>query len=302
MADRFRIHAPLEVDGWEIIDALEEYTLFDEFADRIETATGLLYEGQSLWREHLKGGEWSSEAGQTIVEVRRLACNIHQRFGGSTSDLATCIRWAVGAASTVTDSQCVAALAMDRVCWAVETLAGWLADFDSGLYGVSEADTRALADESPMAFGELVETLRGEFVGTEVHVRERVADLLGTARHYMTLAEIYATPLLSTEARTALVQTIMAKELPTALQEEKRQRASRGGKKGSKTKMEEAAKNAKTMCDVARQIRSQNPDITNADLVKQLADRGSGASEPTVRAYLRTEGLYPPPRQPKKTF
>lgn len=196
MSNRFRVATPLDVDGWEITEALENYALFDEFAERLDTAIDLLHEGQALWRDHLKDGQWSSEATQTVAEVRRLAYNIRQRFDGASSDLATCIRWAVSAGSTVTDSQCVAALAMDRACWAIEALAAWLEGIDQRLAGCVNG-VGALTPASEGLRTALVQSVRDNQTVLEMETRERVADLLGEARHYMTIAQVYASPLIS---------------------------------------------------------------------------------------------------------
>ena len=261
MADRLRIAAPLEVDGWEIIEALEEHALFDEFAERIDTAIGLLHEGQALWREHLKDGEWSSEAGHTVAEVRRLAYNIRQRIERDSSDLAPCIRWAVGASSTVTDSQCVAALAMDRACWALETLARWLADFDSDLHGVSSPDVRALLEESPTAFAGLVETLRGDCAQSEMETRERVADLLGTSRHYMTIAEMYASPVLSTTEKARISAA-----------------ASRAGRCSATARQQATEERNARICAAAHRMLANG--VSARDIVGKIAGSAAAEKEP----------------------
>ncbi|MFU4908335.1 hypothetical protein ACM7ZU_12400 [Pseudomonas aeruginosa] len=208
MDNRLYLNAPLEIEGWEIVETLEHLTLFCEFRERIEDALELIQFGQKHWQGHMHhDGEWSVLAMQTVAEVRCLAYNIWQSFQRSSDDLARCIRWSVGlssADSSVTDSQCVAALAMDRACRAIETLARWLEGFDAELYGTNPGVVAALAEEAPDHFEELLTALRQEGAMEEMEARESAADLLGTARHYMTLADVYASPLLSSTEKVRI--------------------------------------------------------------------------------------------------
>ncbi|PCR98008.1 hypothetical protein CP336_05370 [Pseudomonas fluorescens] len=203
MSNRFYLSAPLDIDDWEVVEALEHLALYDEFAERINDALQLIREGQQHWANHQQDGEWSAEAFRVVAEVRRLSPSIRQRFDRSQDDLPRCIRWAVGESSEsgVTDSQYVAALAIDRACRVVEILGRWLTDFDADLYAGSRVELSALAHKEPVIFAAFLSEVRREQAQLEIEARENVADLMGAARYYTTLASVYASPLLSSSEK-----------------------------------------------------------------------------------------------------
>lgn len=279
MSDRFRVATPLDVDGWEITEALENYALFDEFAERLDTAIDLLHEGQALWRDHLKDGQWSSEATQTVAEVRRLAYNIRQRFDGASGDLATCIRWAVSAGSTVTDSQCVAALAMDRACWAIEAMSAWLGGIDQRLVGCANG-LGALTPASEGLRTALVQLVRDNQAVFEMETRERVADLLGEARHYMTIAQVYASPLMSAMDKARISAA-----------------ASKAGRLSAAVRQEGKSERDRRICAAARRMLAS--DVPSRDVVGKIANSAVAEKEPggdklstkQLRSILRAGGV-----------
>lgn len=296
MSGSLYIGVPLGIDGWEIIESLEHFTLFGEYRSGIEDAIRLLQEGQGCWQSHLsEDGEWSEAALQSVAEVRRLSFNIWQNYQRYGDDLARSIRWSVGinTESGVTDRQCVAALAMDRACRAIEVLTNWLADFDTELYAGSPDDVTALANESPALFRRFVEEVRHEHAPAECHARESSASLLSAAQGVLHLASMCDRQHMGATELTSLISEAVETALPRALREKHQQRASRGGKRGSETKRSEAAVAAGKTCETAREIKRTENNLTDSELVKLLADRLI-LSEPTVRTHLRTEGLYPP--------
>jgi hypothetical protein len=197
------LNAPLDIDDWEVVEALEHLALYDEFAERLYDALQLIREGQQHWSNHQQDGEWSTESFRVMAQVRRLSPNIRQRFDRSQDDLPRCIRWTVGQSSEsgITDSQYVAALAIDRACRAVEVLGRWLADFDADLYAGSRVELSALAQNEPVRFAAFLSEVRREQAPLEIEARENVADLMGAARYYATLASVYASPLLSSSEK-----------------------------------------------------------------------------------------------------
>ncbi|WP_207867133.1 hypothetical protein [Pseudomonas sp. 58(2021)] len=206
LKEKFYLSAPLDIEGWEVAEMFEGFTLYDEFSYRIDDALELIRQGQEHWGSHQQHGEWSVESVRVLTNVRRLASNISQQFERSTDDLPRCISWTIGESSNsnITDSQFIAALAIDRACRAIETLERWLRGFDTDLSSGNLELLPALIAEIPEDFAALVEELRHEQAYLEIETRENVADLTGTARHYMTLANIYASPVLSTADRARI--------------------------------------------------------------------------------------------------
>lgn len=209
MDREFYLSSPLNTEGWEIIETFERFTLYDEFAERIDAALELIQEGREHWAIHFSDGEWSAESIRVMADVRRLSYNIHQQFERSRDDLPRCIRWTVGESSrpAITDSQYIAALAIDRACRVIETLERWLSGFDKNLCAGNFENLAALIADASDDFMELVEEVRRDQPHLEIEAREAAADLMGTARYYMTLANVYASPLLSSADKIRISAT-----------------------------------------------------------------------------------------------
>lgn len=204
MSNRLYLSAPLDVEGWESIEALEYVTLYEEFAERINDLVEFIREGERHWASHQnEDGEWTEDAIRILGEVRRRSSSIHQRIALFDDDLAHAIRWVIGelSASTVADSQIVAALAIDSACRAVETLGCWLADVDEDLYAIGREHVTILAEDDPNGFIDFLTELRSDQPLREIETRETVADLHGASRYYLTLARMYASPLLSSSEK-----------------------------------------------------------------------------------------------------
>jgi hypothetical protein len=196
---KFYLSAPLNIEGWEIVETFERFTLYDEFAERIDGALELILEGQEHWASHLADGEWSEVSTRVLANVRRLSYNIRQQFKRSGDDLPRCIRWTIGesSGSAITDSQFIAALAIDHACRVIETLERWLSGVDEDLCAGDFDSLKALSANASDDFVEAVKEVRREHALLEIEARETAADLMGSARYYMTLANVYASPLLS---------------------------------------------------------------------------------------------------------
>lgn len=199
MNKKFYLSAPLNIEQWEIVETFERFTLCDEFGDRIEDALELIREGQEHWSSHLTDGEWSVESVRVLANARRLSYNIRQQFERSRDDLPRCIQSAVGESSNtaITDGQYIAALALDLACRSIETLERWLSGFDEDLCGGNYENLAALIADPSDDFSTFVEEVRHDQSHLEIEAREAAADLLGKARYYMTLADVYCSPLLS---------------------------------------------------------------------------------------------------------
>ncbi|MCU0118581.1 hypothetical protein N8H74_09980 [Pseudomonas sp. B2M1-30] len=209
MDREFYLSSPLNIEGWEIVETFERFTLYDEFAERIDAALELIQEGQEHWASHLSDGEWSAESIRVMADVRRLSYHIRKQFERSRDDLPRCIRWTIGESShpATTDSQYIAALAIDRACRVIETLERWLSGFDKDLCAGNFENLAALIADASDDFMELVEEVRHEQPHLEIEAREAAADLMGTARYYMTLANVYASPLLSSADKIRISAT-----------------------------------------------------------------------------------------------
>ena len=177
MTNRLYLASPLEIEEWEIVEHLEQYTLYDEFAERVEKATRLLEQGKAYWKEHRsEEGQWSPAAVETVANIRFRAYNIRQGSERYDLHLADCIRSSLGGApsESISDAQLVAAMAMDRACWAIENLARWFADFEKDLCDTTRRLASLNQPEGVMAMCRQIWLLR------EVEHRETTADYRAT--------------------------------------------------------------------------------------------------------------------------
>ena len=275
MSNRFYLSAPLDIDGWRNIDALEHLALYEEFAERIDAAVELILEGEQHWANHQDdAGEWSADAVRILGEVRRRSYNIHQRIGLFQDDLACTIRWIIGdlSVSAVTDCQYVAALAIDRACRAIEVLGHWLRDVHEDLYACGPEDVIALAEDYPDSFDVLLSEVRQERVQLEIEARESAADLIGAARHYMTLARVYASPLLSNSEKIRISAT-----------------ARKAGNNSAAIRREATADRNQSICSHARRLLSDGR--SEREIVGIIAGTDSALKTPGGAAKLSTKQI-----------
>ncbi|WDG47194.1 hypothetical protein [Pseudomonas chlororaphis] len=275
MSNRFYLSAPLDIDDWGNIYDLEHLALYEEFAERIDAAVELIREGKQHWANHQDDiGEWSADAVRILGEVRRHSYNIHQRIGLFQDDLASTIRWIIGelSVSAVTDCQYVAALAIDRACRAIEVLGHWLRDVHEDLYACDPEDVIALAEDYPDSFDVLLSEVRQERVQLEIEARESAADLIGSARHYMTLARVYASPVLSSNEKMRISAN-----------------ASKGGNSSAAVRQEANTGRDEDICKYGRRLRDTGRTKTEAlDAILQsnAALKSPGGSEKLSRKQL----------------
>lgn len=286
MNDRLYLGSPLGIEGWEVIERLEGFALFEEFRERLEDALAVIHEGQALWADHLDSdGVWSEQALCAVADVRRQATSILQRLPDPMADFATSIRWSVRWSADVnaTDAQCVAALALDRACRAIETLAAWLADFDADLGGDSSELLSELAKEAPQEFAVFLADARLRGALAEVEARERAADLLGVARHYMTLARVYESPLMSSQEKSRISAA-----------------ASKAGRHSAEVRQGAAADRNKAICAHGRRLLQDGRaerDLVGIILGTDSALKSPGGQEKLsakqIRNILRLGGVIP---------
>lgn len=275
MSNKFYLNVPLDLEGWESVEALEHLTLYEEFSERIDNLVELIREGQQHWADHQDdAGEWSADAIRVLGEVRRRSLNIHQRIGLSQEDLAQTVRWVVGelSASSVTDCQYAAALALDRACRAIEILGRWLRDVDDDLYAGGRANVNALAEDDPSRFSVLLRDIRQEYAHLEIEARESAADLMGAARHYMTLARVYASPLLSNSEKIRISTT-----------------ARKAGNSSAAIRREATADRNQSICSHA--TRLLNDGRSEREIVGIIASTDSAIKAPGRAAKLSTKQI-----------
>lgn len=206
MSKKFYLSAPLDIEGSEVVEALERFTLYDEFSERIDDALELIRQGQEHWASHQADGEWSAEATRVQAKVRQLSSNIRNQFQRDEDDLPRCIRWVIGESQNlaISDSQYIAALAIDRACRVIETFERWMSGFDTDLCAGDFETLPALIREASDELADFFEDVRHEQARLEIEARETSAELAGFARYYMTLANVYASPLLSNTEKTRI--------------------------------------------------------------------------------------------------
>lgn len=309
MSEHLYIAAPLDVDGWEVIECLESHTLFGEFAERVDDALSLLREGQSHWREHQTAdGEWSATAVDTVGEVRRRAYNIRQSFQ-RYGDLAACIRSSIGNSGElgISDAQYVAALAMDRACWVIESLASWLSDFDGALYSVRPDLVELIAENDPDGFADLLARRRAECAQGEIDTRECVADYFGEARRYMSQADEIAQKAeaehLSKIARNDLSRLQAdLEERATAAKARVTERARELGKSSAEVRKNNVAERNGKICKAAlRGIRARRTrtEVESDIHASELAEKIPGSADDrkitkkTIQNILKAGGIKP---------
>ena len=270
----FYLSAPLEIEGWEIVETFERFTLYDEFADRIDEALELIRQGQEQWASHQTDGEWSAESVRVLANVRRLSYNISQQFERSSDDLPRCIHWTIGESSNsaITDSQYIAALAIDRACRLIETLERWLRDFDTDLCGGNSESLTSLIDAASYDLADLVNEVRHQQSRLEMEIRESAAELMGSARYYTTIADVYASPLLSRDDKIRISAS-----------------ARRAGKSSAAVRREAIVDRNRSICAHAKRLLSDGR--SERDIVGTIVGTNSALKTPGGNVKLSTKQI-----------
>lgn len=186
------ISAPLDVEGWEVVESLEDYALYPEYAARIDECLQLIADGQAFWQPYRNAttidddGSWQPGVEHAISEVRRLAYNIRQlaeRYGG---DLAGHIRSSIYAQrDDISDSAYVAAMGIDRACWAIQRISRWLVEFEAELVSDWGPYLKATLAERPDLYEKRINQTRCDCAISEGETMESVAEFTGAARRYI---------------------------------------------------------------------------------------------------------------------
>lgn len=264
MSNRFYLGAPIDADGWANLETLRYASLYNEFAERIEDIIELIRDGEQHWADHRNDeGEWSADALRVLGAVRRHSYNIHQRIELFQDDVAHTIRYIIGdlSVSSVTDSQYVAALTIDRGCLAIEELARWLRDVDDSLYVGGRANVIALFNDHPKSYKALLQEIRSELFPLEVEARESVANLIGAGRQYLILARVYASPTLSGREK-ALISA----------------KASKGGKGSGVSRNEANLSRDENICRYGRRLRDSGR--TKSEALDAILQTNAALKEP----------------------
>jgi hypothetical protein len=264
MSNRFYLGAPIDADGWANLETLKYASLYSEFEERIEDIIELIRDGEQHWADHRNDeGEWSADALRVLGAVRQHSHNIHQRIGLFQDDVAHTIRYMIGdlSVSSVSDSQYVAALTIDRGCRAIEELARWLREVDDSLYVGGRASVFALFNDHPKSYKALLQEIRSELFPLEIEARESVANLIGAGRQYLILARVYASPVLSSSEKSR----IFAK-------------ASKGGKGSGVSRNETNLSRDENICRYGRRLRDSGR--TKSEALDAILQTNAALKEP----------------------
>lgn len=282
MSERLLITSPLEVDGWEVIESLEELSLFefDGYRDLSNDAIALLNEVQSMWREHQNAdGEWPEHATSTASDVLRLAYNIrqgYQRYGDPLSDR---IRSSIGlhSGSPISDGQLEGAMAMASACLALRVLGNWLEVFEIELYRVRPDLVARIESQDKQGFTQLIERRRDDLSASETESLERVHGYLSEASIYLTKAK----------------GTLREKEALASARKKQSQAGEKGGhgnRKADSVAQQKKAATRERIKDAACRVISSRPGISRRDLVSSLFSADI-ATRPTIKAHLDALGI-----------
>lgn len=192
---------PLEIDPDDLPSRLTECALYPEFAERFADAFDLIDEGQYLWKKFYSSDQgWDPVASQVASRVSLMAFNIRQSFNSYPSHgLAKAIRDSRLGVDTkgVSDTQLVAALAIDRACRSIQILWAWINWIEGDARLGDLPHTAQISMAPPDIYLEVVNEHRATCPHLEIEARESAAIYMGDARNYMTIAIAYLNPNLT---------------------------------------------------------------------------------------------------------
>lgn len=269
------IGAPLDVEGREIIESLEDYALYPEYEASIDECLQLIADGQAFWQSYRNtatiddDGSWQPAAEQAISDVRRLAYNIRQhteRYGG---DLAGHVRSSIGAhEDDISDPAYIAAMGIDRACRAIERVSRWLVDFDAELAAEWGPALKATLAERPDLYEVRINQTRNACAIDEGETREALAELIATAKRYIEQAE-----------NMQLVQVATAS------------RARRAGQASGESRREQTQKRDMAICSEGRRLLKSGRSTRDlAGMIEKTAI-AEGLTVKSVRGILKKGGV-----------
>lgn len=199
---------PLEIDPDDLPSRLTECALYPEFAERFADAFDLIDEGRYLWKEfYVSDQGWHPVASLVASRVSYMAFNIRQSFNSYPSHgLAKAIRDSRLGVDTkgFSDTQLVAALAIDRACRSIQILWEWINRIEDDVRRRDPAHAARQLMRWPHIYLEAVNDHRQSCPHLEIEARESAAIYMGDARNYMTIAIAYLNPDLTEEERVAV--------------------------------------------------------------------------------------------------
>ena len=217
---------PLNISGSDLLEPIADTALFRVVEDEVGRAVDLFNAAKTYLASLPSDTPASADALATAArEIRRSAYNIqqsHNRYGGSIITHIRSSRLAIDA--SLTDANCLAALALDRACWAVKVIGDWLIEFDEQCPPDADADA-----------------FRNECAAEE-------RDALASARDYLEMA---ANCLSEAEASTRLAAEQRSKAAEAAA---KAATAREGGKQSGKKRRESVEERNADICDKAKSL------------------------------------------------
>jgi len=191
----------LEIDPDDLPSRITECALYPEFAERFADAFDLIDEGRYLWKEfYVSDQGWDPVASQVASRVSHMAFNIRQSFNSYPGHgLAKAIRDSRLVVDTngVSDTQLVAALAIDRACRSIQILWEWINRIEDDVRRRDPVHAARQLMRWPNIYLEAVNDHRQSCPHLEIEARESAAIYIGDARNYMTIAIAYLNPNLT---------------------------------------------------------------------------------------------------------
>lgn len=256
---------------------LPQYT---ELAETITDTLDLMNDSTAFWLDST--GDFQEGAATICMGVWQRLDSIQQEAEfRDASALADTVRWAAAVETEASDSALVAIYAMVLALEGLRALYDWQIELRQALVGVAQP---SLYNKQQLSRAHAC------MVDYEVAARVHHAECVGQARQALFQAGVYRQ--IENIAPSADGYRL-ADLLRSAIQAPVIARARSGGIKGAQAKKVAAADAAEKTCNLARSIKQSEPHLSDAELVERLAE-DLILSDPTVRAHLRTQGLYPP--------
>lgn len=282
---------PLDINPDTPPRRLTECALYPEFAERFADAFDLIDEGQYLWEDfYVSGRGWDPLASQVVSDVSYKASNIRQSFNRDPSvGLAEAIRRSRLKSDDVSDTQLVAALAIDRACRSIQILWEWINRIEDDARRGDPAHAVLISMSWPDIYLEMVNEQRATCPHLEIESRESAAIYMGEARNYMILAHVYATPTLSDELKATISRQ--------AITENRREISRRNSDKSAQIRSADLApRNGRIGGAYTELIKSGE---NHSEAVKALSKR-FGLCHRQIKNILEAEKVWEPRKKLRK--
>lgn len=273
---------PLEIDPDDLPSRLTECALYPEFAERFADAFDLIDEGQYLWKKFYSSDQgWDPVASQVASRVSLMAFNIRQNFNSYPSHgLAKAIRDSRLGVDTkgVSDTQLVAALAIDRACRSIQILWAWINWIEGDARLGDLPHTAQISMAPPDIYLEMVNEHRATCPHLEIEAREPAAIYMGDARNYMTIAIAYLNPNLTEAERVGISRG--------AVKQDRYARSRKGILKSAEVRKGLHADRDAAICRKGEELKSRNG--TERGIAGRIVGTatGAGLKEKQIRNIL----------------